>query len=77
MKNYHLNLKMLTASRGQINPEIFADFKKQGYNEDNLGPVRVPEGCYFLLGDNRHGASDFRYFAFVKQSDIVSTVLFH
>src|SRR6185437_9834716 len=77
LKTYHLNLKMVTASRGQKNDEIFGDFKKLGYNEDNLGPIKVPEGCYFLLGDNRHDTSDSRYFGFVKQSDIVSTVLFH
>jgi signal peptidase I len=77
LKTYHLNLKVVTASKGQQNPAIFKNFKKLNYNEDHLGPVKVPEGCYFLLGDNRHDASDSRYFGFIKQSDIVSTVLFH
>ncbi|TSJ37339.1 signal peptidase I [Mucilaginibacter corticis] len=74
LKQYHLNLKPRLAA-DTVNPAIFADFRARGYNEDNLGPVKVPKDSYFLLGDSRHDAFDSRYFGFVKSDDIISTVI--
>ena len=38
----------------------------------------VPEGCYFMLGDNRNYSADSRYWhnTFVKKEKIVAKVLF-
>lgn len=60
-----------------------ADEKSEGiekqyqalWNMDNFGPVIVPEGKYFVLGDNRSFAEDSRYTGFVDKSDYVATVL--
>jgi signal peptidase I len=45
------------------------------WNQDNFGPVVVPDGNFFLLGDNRHLSEDSRYIGFIHQSAFIGTVL--
>jgi len=39
--------------------------------KDNFGEVRVPDGDYFLLGDNRDNSNDSRYFGPLPREQIV------
>ncbi len=75
LKQYNLTLKPYAAPKDSINQGIFPEFKKIGYNEDNLGPIKIPKGCFFVLGDSRHDAYDSRYFGFVKEDEIISTAI--
>lgn len=42
---------------------------------DNFGPVTIPEGNYFMLGDNRDESFDSRFFGFVDRERILGKAL--
>ena len=45
---------------------------------EDFGPYVVPEGCYFLLGDNRNISDDARFwdYPYVKEEDIIAKAMF-
>ena len=46
--------------------------------EGSFGPYTVPEGCYFMLGDNRNNSSDARFWnnTYLKRENVIAKAVF-
>ncbi|MFS4429298.1 signal peptidase I [Chryseobacterium sp. S90] len=62
-----------------INPNTDQDIRKiyhKDWNADNFGPIKVPSGKLFFLGDNRNASLDSRYLGFIDEKDAVGRVIY-
>lgn len=63
---------------GSILEESYVKLKYQTKNYKLETPYTVPDGCYFLLGDNRNNSEDSRFWKepSIAEEDIVAKVIF-
>lgn len=43
-------------------------------SHDDWGPQRIPQGCFFVMGDHRNRSWDSRHWGVVRRGDIVGKV---
>ena len=58
--------------------EPLEDIETKEYMVGNYGPYTVPEGCYFVMGDNRNDSKDSRYWMnpYVSKDKILGKAVF-
>lgn len=73
---YGLTSKRIFDEKGKEDVTIQKVFK-QNWNKDNFGPLVIPKGKLFLIGDNRDNSEDSRYIGLIDASDVVGVVVKH
>ena len=56
--------------------EPFIDVETKDFSLAKLGYLKIPEGKYFVVGDNRNDSSDSRLFGLIEESEIKGKVKF-
>ncbi len=51
-------------------------FWKGDFNTHFFGPIIIPEGKYFAMGDNRDNSLDCRYLGYIEEQDVIGEIIF-
>ncbi|MFT5723178.1 MAG: signal peptidase I [Bacteroidia bacterium] len=70
-----MDRKLLEINLSSGGPILAGFDDSHSWTRDNFGPLTVPEGKAFAMGDNRHYSYDCRYFGFIEEDDITGVVI--
>ena len=56
--------------------DYLKDIDTPDFKLEDLGYTKIPEGMYFVLGDNRDNSLDSRKIGLVKKKDIIGEIAF-
>ena len=73
VKDHQFPFGRYVLPRGLRDEDIYLQYK-QNWNRDHFGPLRIPPGKFFVLGDNRGNSRDSRHLGLIEQSKYVGTV---
>lgn len=71
---YKIPAQRISPSGLQTADSVFGPGARN-WTADDFGPVTVPAGSYFVLGDNRHAAADSRFRGFIPAASVKGTVV--
>jgi signal peptidase I len=73
-EKYKITSKRIISEKGKKDTTI-QEIYKNNWNKDNFGPLKIPNGKVFLIGDNRDNSEDCRYVGLINETDIVGTIV--
>ncbi len=72
-EGHYINYYKITTPRGQV--YTIRHYADHFLASENYGPVQVPAGHYFMMGDNRDNSADGRVWGFLPRDNVVGEAM--